>query len=792
MIAHSLATLTLCWLVLMLPWLPDPALLLMLLPPLLVLAWCLAGPRALACLLAPAWTVLVAACVLAERLPAERVNEDLLVRVTVCDFPRQSGGVTRLLVDTGPEKMFPPLPRRLNVGWYEDAPPPAIGEHWQLVLRLRGARGLYNAAGFDYERWLFTRRIGGSAYVRSSPDNRQLAPPATHPCRLAALRGQLATRLEATLGGHPATGHLLGLAVGARHRLDEDDWLRLRRTGTSHLMAISGLHVGLAAGCWALLAGLGARLLMRCGCRVAPRWPALVAGLLGGTGYAALAGFAIPTLRALVMLWTAGLLLGLRRRLRPADALAAAALAVLVVDPLALLQAGFWLSFAGVALCLLAAAAQPPGPAQPSLLRRGWRGLCALLLLQWLLGLGLAPLTIAWFGEASLMSVPANLLAVPVFSLLLVPLVLAGTVLLPLWPWAGALLLAGAAALLAPLLGVLDWLAAIPGAAVELQFAGRTALLLGLAAAALLAWPPPQPGRWLAALALLGASLAGPRPLPPGTLELRVLDVGQGLSVLVRTRHRALLYDAGPAIGDADAGSRVVLPTLRQAGVRRLDRLLISHRHLDHRGGAESVLAAHPEALLLAPDEWGLPAQRFQRCRAGLSWHWDGFEFSLLHPDAARVPWSANDGSCVLLIRGAAGAVLLPGDLERLGERYLLRERPPGRVDLLVAPHHGSRTSSTAALVEATQPAFVIVPAGLFNRFGHPDPAVVARWAGAGACVLDTGRDGAVVFRLEPGQRELRPWRARVDARRLWTSTDPAPARCWPGGAAAGAGARML
>ena len=184
------------------------------------------------------------------------------------------------------------------------------------------------------------------------------------------------------------------------------------------------------------------------------------------------------------------------------------------------------------------------------------------------------------------------------------------------------------------------------------------------------------------------------------------------------------------------------------------------------------------QALLLAPADWGLPARHFQRCLAGLSWQWDGFVFEVLHPDEARVPWSHNDGSCVLLVRGPAGSVLLPGDLERLGERYLLRERPPGRVDLLVAPHHGSRTSSTAELVEATRPAFVVVSAGLFNRFGHPDPAVVARWREAGACVLDTGLDGAVALRFDGREGTPRAWRARADARRLGTSADPVPSGC--------------
>jgi len=779
MIPVSAVAVLLAWLLMQQAWLPAPAWLVPLSPLLLLGAWALGGLRALLPVLVLVWVCLSSHAILGDRLSANRVGEDVLLRVTVCDFPRGSGGVPRFEVDTGDDGRFHGLPRRLLVGWYESGPPPAIGEHWQLKLRLRGARGLLNEAGFDFERWLFARRIGGTAYVRTSALNQPLdSAGAAATCRLARWRGRVAAAVDAALADHPAAAYLLGLAVGARHGLEPADWTLLRRTGTSHLMAISGLHVGLVAALAGMPGLAVGRLLLRLGWRLPARLPAIITGLGAASLYAALAGFAIPTVRALAMLWTAGLLFAWRRSPGAGNCLAVAALLVLVIDPLAVIQPGFWLSFAGVAICLAALNWSAPAPGGQPWWQQPGRKLRALLLLQCLLGAGLAPLTILFFGEVPLVSVPANLLAVPVFSLLLVPLVLGGTALLFVWPGAGTFLLGLAAELLLPLLAVLGWLAAVPGGVLELVFAGTGARLLAIVAVVVLVWPPPLPGRLPAALLLLIACLAAPARPVAGGLAVEVLDVGQGLAVIVRTQRHTLVYDTGPAGLASDSGERVLVPVLARLRTGPPAKLVISHGHMDHLGGAASLLAAWPRTPLLAPQTFGLPVTDFRRCRAGLRWHWDGVDFHVLHPDEARIPWSLNDGSCVLLVTYAGGSLLLPGDIERLAESYLLRQQRLGQVDVLIAPHHGSRTSSTAGFVQATAPRHVVVSAGAFNQFGHPHEDPIRRWEEGGACVLNTARDGAVRFMAGPGEQLKLRSRSRVQQRRLWTATDPGPSEC--------------
>jgi competence protein ComEC len=744
-----------------------------------LLAWCLRGGPAAIVVLAGGWTLVRADWVLERHLPEMLAGRDVMVSGTICDFPRTDREATRLVLvvesssadPTGhPSELARPLtgngllpgPERVHLSWYDDAPALRPGERWQLRVRLRTPRGLRNPGGFDFEQWLFVRGIGATGYVRRSPLNVRL--PARGDCAIGALRSRLAARVETALGAHPAAGHVLGVAVGATHRLGEADWELLRRTGTTHLLAISGLNIAMIAAPFLLVGPLLGRLWRRAAGR--PHL-GVVPALVAAAGYSALSGFAISTVRALAMLCL-GAAVALRgRRAQGVELLGAAGLAVVVLDPPAVMSLSFWLSFVAVAWLFVATVA-PEKDTVGAPAARAWHGTrragLELARAQLVLGLGLAPLTLAVFHELSLVAPLTNLLAVPVFSLVVMPLTLLGAALVVPAPALGGLLLGLAADVVALLLTFLRVMAEMPLATWAPPRASAAGLAMGLAGAALLCWWRPVPARPLALLWLLPL-LAGTRVARP-ELEVTVMDVGQGLAVLVRTARHALLYDAGPAFGMRDAGESVVLPVVHAAGVRALNALVISHDDQDHRGGATTVLAAHPGALLIAPVGGGLAARRFAPCRAGLEWTWDGVHFRVLSPDASG--WdSDNDGSCVLRVESAHASLLLTGDIERARERRLAGALEPA--GLVLAPHHGSRSSSSEELVAALGPAFVVFSAGHANRWGFPASEVVQRWRARGACLLDTAGAGALVLTAgEGGWRVTR--RERVDGAHLWTT----------------------
>ena len=471
---------------------------------------------------------------------------------------------------------------------------------------------------------------------------------------------------------------------------------------------------------------------------------ALVGGVLLAGAYALFSGWGVPAQRTVVMLATVALLrLSGRRWPWPQVWLLACAV-VLLADPWALLQPGFWLSFVAVAVLFAtdnrAVSAYPAGVTVH---------FYALLREQWVVTLALTPLSLLLFGQVSLVGLLANLLAIPWATLVVTPLALLGVLWAPLWQ--------AAAWCVQALTLLLQWLAAWPWAQIALPMAPLWAGVAAVAGGALLALRLP----W--ALRLLGLPLLlpalwwqAPRP-PPGQFELLAADVGQGQAVLVRTARHALLYDAGPRYHqDSDAGQRVLVPLLRALG-ERLDLLLLSHGDSDHTGGAAAVLAQQPQAELLASMEAGHPLQALRRarpCVAGQDWHWDGVRFELLHPpqhllqpapDAAggRAP-KPNALSCVLRITAADGrAALLVGDIERDQEQALLAAAAPLAADLLLVPHHGSKTSSSDAFIAAVAPRLALVQAGYRNRFGHPAPEVAARYTERGITLVQTPQCGA-------------------------------------------------
>ncbi|TVQ50261.1 MAG: DNA internalization-related competence protein ComEC/Rec2 [Gammaproteobacteria bacterium] len=736
---------------------------------LLLCVWRYPGPAA--ALAMAAWTGWSASQALEMRLPDTLAGQDVTVTGRVADFPRHGRVRSSFLfeVDSAPAG----VPRRLQLSWYGSSRPLVPGEALTLEVRLRPPRGLANPGGSDQAGRLFRAGIGASGYVR-----RELAPAGPALRRdLLGVRATLATRLTEGLGEGRSVGVLLAVGLGTRHLLDGSDREILARTGTSHLMAISGLHVGLVAALglvvfralWAWLPGP---------CRRVP--PLLVGAWLGlgvAAGYALLAGFAIPTRRALLMLTVVLAALCLRRPLRPGRGLALAGMVVLATDPLASLDASFWLSFLAVgviALVFHGRIADPGRTGEDGQPAAGWgerwrrlgRGLRVFLLFQALIVIGMAPVTGLLFGQVPLVSPLANALLVPLFSLLIVPGTLLGLLVLP---WAPGLALAwlGALARLLELMWtLLAQLAAAPLAVSTLP-ALPPVLWLALALGAwLVLLPRGWPGRWLA-LPLLLAVFAWRPPTPsPGAFDVWLLDVGQGLAVVVRTTRHLLVYDTGPAMPEGfDAGRAVVLPALRHLGHRRIDTLVISHGDNDHAGGLAAVRAGLPVTRLLVG---GADAARLggEPCLLGQQWHWDGVEFEMLHPASPRL--RGNEGSCVLSVRGRGGSLLLTGDIEFWGESSLLAGTRALAHDVVQVPHHGSRTSSSPAFVQATAARYALVGVAHANRWGLPRPEVVARWDGIGAELLDTARLGAVELRVSAeGEIEVAGgWRER--RRRFW------------------------
>jgi competence protein ComEC len=706
------------------------------------------------------WATAAIAAHLADRLPPALNGSDVAVTGWIDDFPRAVSAESSFsLRVTATEQLA--TPRRIRLTWYQVPAPLTAAEGLCLVVRLHRPRGLVNPGGFDYERWALAQGYGASGYVRSG---RSCAVAAGGAARVwLGLRATLAERIERAAGDDDAAALLTALVLGARHRFSDRHWDVLRRTGTSHLFAISGLHVGLiAALVFFVVRWLWLRLPMTLA--VHDLEAAVAASLLIAALYAALAGFTVPTQRALLMLVVAGAAIIERKQLASASALASALAFVLIWDPMAPLGVSFWLSFLAVALLIFMAQCERRG--EPSRgIRRALAAFGTLARLQWGLTLGLVAATLYFFGQLSLLSPLVNLLAVPAFSIVLVPLALADALLLALVEPAPAALQQWVNALAQGTWLVLERAAGLHWAALTLPrpawwasgvaFLGVLCLVPGV---------PPLPGRGLAGLALLALLEGfGARP-EEGQARVTVLDVGHGLAVLVATRRHALLYDTGPRYRSGfDAGAAIVLPAIKALGITRLDRVLVSHGDNDHAGGLRAVLASEPGAQLLVGAD--VRAPEAELCHRGQQWRWDGVQFSVLHPPADYAA-SGNNGSCVLRIVTGAGAVLLAGDLEAPGEAALLAAQEALNAEVVVVPHHGSATSSTAAFVRAVAARFAVVSAGFDNRWGFPKPAIRERWRQSGADVLVTGERGAVT--IEMGRLPLRVATARGGRRRYW------------------------
>ena len=723
----------------------------------------------LACLaLGFAWAAWRAEIRLADALPAAWEGRDIEVVGVVATLPQDfsQGSRFEFAVETV-STATAVVPARIMLSWYQGnrdgeefvRQPLRPGERWQMTVRLKRPHGNANPNGFDYEAWLLERNIRATGYVRPAPPQR-LAEMVWRPDYVIerlrhVVRASFGEMLPA--GQYPWAGILVALAVGDQRAIQGDLWTTFNRTGTTHLMSISGLHVTMFAALFGLLTGAVWRRVPALALGLPAQKAALFAGCLAALFYALLAGFAVPAQRTLYMLLVAALAMASGRIVAPSRTLCLALLVVLLIDPWAVLAAGFWLSFGAVGALLYIGSASV-GEAG------GWREkIRAWGVVQWAATLASLPVLLLVFQQFSLVSPLANALAIPVVSFVVTPLALLAAVI-PWWPIAAL-----AHAVLGWLMVFLDWCATWPvWQAPAPPLWAAVAAALGVALCLL---PRAMPGRLLGVVFLLPALLWPVEQPAEGAAWVTVLDVGQGLAVVVRTREHTLIYDPGPLYSaESDAGQRVVVPYLRSLGINRADVLMVTHRDSDHAGGTASVRSAlRVDHLLSSTGEADT-----EPCRAGQGWTWDGVRMEVLHPLAGDYDEKrkSNNLSCVLRIEAGDRRLLLTSDIEARDEAALL-QRAPGKLaaDVLLVPHHGSRTSSTPEFIAAVGARHALIPVGYRNRFGHPKADVVERHEASGAQLWRTDRDGALRVLMAGGELTVSAW--RDERRRYWQVSRP-------------------
>jgi competence protein ComEC len=718
------------------------------------------------------WAAAYAHVRLADELPKAQEGRDIQLIGVVASLPQLTAHGQRFVFDV--EQVITPdavVPRRISLSYSSAGQRKAQdaghvfqpAERWQLTVKLRRPHSLTNPQGFDFEVWMLERNLRASGSIKKHTENQKLEKHVIRPGYLVeCARGTIRDHMTNVLGDRPYAGILKALVIGDGGGISSSQWQVFLRTGINHLVSISGLHVTMLAG----MAFAFTHWLWR----KKPQWmlhlparkAATLAGVFAALMYALVAGFSIPTQRALYMLSVFALALLLGRHVSILRVLAYALFVVVLIDPWAVLAAGFWLSFGAVAFMAYALG----GRLRPA----HW--LPNAISAQWAITLGLIPLLLAMFQQFSMISPLANAVAIPVFSLIVVPLTLIGSVLPIEWP----LLLAHE--ITAACMWVMEQMSALPASIWSQHAPPPWSIPLAVLAIFWMLLPSGFPLRWLGAIGLLPLFVVVPQTPQHGAMEVTVLDVGQGLAVVVRTASHSLLYDAGPPqSNEQDSGNRIIVPNLKAAGVRILDAMVISHDDVDHTGGAASVLALMPVKWMstpLAADHHLLQNQQHVRCHAGQRWEWDGVRFEMLYPSPdsyEKAPVNDNDQSCVLRVISQYGSILIPGDIEKAAEFSLVRSGQSLQSDVLIAPHHGSKTSSTEVFLDSVNPQLTIFTTGYRNRYRHPHRVVVKRYHSRNIPTFQSDRDGAILlnFSSDAGL-QLTRWRSQY--KRYWQVSD--------------------
>ncbi len=711
------------------------------------------------------WAASVAHLALRHELAAANEGRDITLIGTIDSLPYQFEQGARFNVNVEHAIGDFAVPPRVALAWYGEAIDVQPGQRWQLAVRLQRPHGNANPYGFDYEAWLLEQGLRATGYVRTEGSrNRKIddfVVSATNVVERS--RAMLRTRITGALEGKPYKGVIIALVIGDQRGIGQSDWALFNRTGIGHLVSISGLHITMVAGLFALLASS----LWRRSFFTKAQLPLLIpaqkvaalAGLVVAFVYVLLAGFGVPAQRTLYMIGVVAAALWFGRITSVSHVLCAALGVVVLLDPWAMLWPGFWLSFGAVAAILFATAGRQ--------LSAVWLALHT----QYVVTIGLVPLSLVLFAQVSVVGPIANAIAIPLVSFVVTPLSLIGSLLpQPLMHW-----VLGFAhwciemlALFLTWIGNTSWSVWTTPVPPAWAFAFATAGTLWVLA------PRGWPGRWIGLLAWAPLLAAKPTHPAPGQLMVTAFDVGQGTALLVETASHRLLYDTGPAYTpESNGGNRVIAPYLRARGIGTLDAMVVSHADADHAGGALATLASVRVGWTISSlaDEHAIVAasQHHTRCKAGQAWHWDGAMFEILHPvqgaydDAALTP---NARSCVLKISIGGRAILLAGDIEAAQEAQLIeQEKGSLAAEVLLAPHHGSGTSSTTGFLAAVRPSVALFQVGYRNRYHHPKAQILARYRDRGIVNLRSDDSGAVTLVFGP-QLEVRQF--RTEHARYW------------------------
>ncbi len=682
------------------------------------------------------WAICFASLRMQDQLPEQLEGQLIQIEGKVIGLPQSDERSVRFDFSVIKSKQIQAINlKKIRLSWYYPKQAIKSGQIWQFTVKLKKPHGRLNPGGFDYERWLFMQNISATGYVKNKPAALLIATDSVFQ-NANNIRQLISDKLDNLIGKTENRALIKALTIGDKHELSPAQWQLFRDTGTIHLLAISGLHIG-------LISGMIYFLLLKITISLAIRSPQVIAALFAiaiAIFYAALAGFSLPTQRALLMLTITMIAIVWQRNITPGNTLAIALLAVLIVDPLAVLSAGFWLSFLAVVLIVYSLTAR--------LGKAGyWQG---ALKIHWITALGLAPVLLFYFQQVSIISPAANLLSVPVISMLIVPLCLSGVIML----FISATLAHHIFALVDKLLHGLSWIlsemAALPFATVSLPNPPVYAVVLAIFGVFLLFSPKGTPARWLAFIFMFPLLFQNVEKPKPGEIKLTVLDVGQGLSAVVQTTNHLLVFDTGAKYSKKyNMGNAVILPFLKNKAIKMIDILLISHGDNDHIGGADSILEQIPVNKVLTSVPGQLSQYLPESCQAGQSWVWDQVLFEVLWPQLNKGFLSDNNNSCVLKITSKRMRLLLTGDIEETTE-ILLTNKYGSQLqsDVLVAPHHGSNTSSTLVFLKQVQPTIVLIPSGYRNRFSFPHPQVLKRYKKIDATVFNTAIEGALSVKV--------------------------------------------